>query len=372
MNPKMKYIPLALFILLYTNARAQYLANPSFEGPPGIAIIPPAWFSFDPLSTPDTEPLDCDDFSASDGVTYITLVARGAGSNNPQTVENCQAQLLQPLTTGQCYSISLDLASRNDLGHYVFGEGFKYYTSPSVLRIYGSTNSSEKGVLFHQTDPVVNRTWETISFSLKPDDDINYLLIEATLVQNTEANGNVLVDKLSIGLDQTIRVMFNDTLAVTDLPFTLEASESSSYSWSPTTGLSCYDCRTPEVYSTAAQTYTCSLISNSTSCPEKELFILYFEEEGGIPSGEFKIPNVFTPNGDGINDRFEVSGLPPLSSLIVFDRSGKEVFRSEEYKNEWNGTDLYGTPLAQTTYWYVLITPGLSGKHKGSVYLKRD
>jgi len=368
----MKFIHVAIFILFFTSARAQYLANPSFEGSPGIAIVPPDWLPFDPLSTPDTEPLDCDDFPASQGDTYVTLVARGTGSDNPQTVENCQAALLQPLLSGLCYSFSMDIASRNDLGHYVYGEGFNHYTSPCVLRLYGSDNNTEKGELLFESDPISNIKWETISIAIKPEENIQYLLLEIALVQNTEANGNVLIDNLVIGLDQVSRVMLNDTLHISDLPYTLEASEGSGYLWSPSSGLSCDDCRSPEVNSTASQTYTCSLISFTSGCPENERFILYIEDEPEIPSGDFKIPNVFTPNGDGINDLFEVRGLPPYSSLLVFDRTGKEVYSSEEYENNWDGTDVDGNPLVQDNYWYVLLTPGLSGKHKGFVYLKRD
>jgi len=106
---------------------AQYLENPSFEGPPGISQTPPGWIRFSPQSTPDTEPLNCDDFNASDGDTYVTLVAHGSESSLPGIPENCQVALNESLLKGLCYTLSLDLASRNDLGHY----------ASVKLRIYG-------------------------------------------------------------------------------------------------------------------------------------------------------------------------------------------------------------------------------------------
>ena len=355
----MKYILTIVFISLFAKINAQYLDNPSFEGPPGIGITPPDWQPFDAFSTPDTEPLNCDNFSASDGNNYITLVARGSGSTNPQTVENCQAQLLQFLQPGECYTLSMDLASRDDLGHYEYGEGFKHYTASTLLKVYGSSSPGEKGELLYESDPITNTRWANTSTTVKPKTEIAYILLEVALAQNSTENGNILL------------VLLNDTLNISELPYTLQASEGSSYSWSPNSGLSCYDCRSPEVSSTVSTTYTCTLISSMSACPENELFILTIVEEPVLPSGEFKIPNVFTPNGDNFNDLFEITGLPPFSSLIVFNRSGKEVCRSEEYKNDWNGSDLEGNPLPEGTYWYVLITPGLSGKHKGQVYLKR-
>jgi gliding motility-associated-like protein len=367
-----RYILPIFFLILSVSLRAQYLENPSFEGPPGIALTPPDWLPFDTPSTPDTEPLVCDDFPASDGETYITLVARGSGNSvNPNTVENCQAHLTESLLAGECYTLSMDLASRDDLGHYVFGEGFIHYTSPVALKVYGSAGSGEKGELLLETEAVENTAWESLSATIQAQDDINYLLLEVMPVEAASGNGNLLIDNLVIDHRQVSTVMLNETLSTSDLPYTLVASESSSYSWSPGSGLSCNDCRSPQVNSSVDRTYTCTLISPVSGCPEDELFILSFTHDS-IPMGDFKIPNVFTPNGDGINDRFEITGLPPYSSLVVFDRAGQEVFRSGMYQNEWDGTDLEGNPLPSDTYWYVLITPGLSGKHKAFIYLKRE
>lgn len=53
------------------------------------------------------------------------------------------------------------------------------------------------------------------------------------------------------------------------------------------------------------------------------------------------IPNVFTPNGDGSNDVFFIRNLPTepaVSQLVISNRWGKEVFTSENYQNNWDGT----------------------------------
>ncbi len=74
-----------------------------------------------------------------------------------------------------------------------------------------------------------------------------------------------------------------------------------------------------------------------------EYVILLKDANGCI--GEFKqtvttsfyIPNVFTPNGDGKNDVFEVKGLPDNSRLRVYDRWGTRVFFINDYENDWDG-----------------------------------
>jgi gliding motility-associated-like protein len=51
------------------------------------------------------------------------------------------------------------------------------------------------------------------------------------------------------------------------------------------------------------------------------------------------IPNVFTPNSDGVNDTFAIDKLElyPDNELIVYNRLGKEIFRKQGYTGEWNG-----------------------------------
>ena len=49
------------------------------------------------------------------------------------------------------------------------------------------------------------------------------------------------------------------------------------------------------------------------------------------------IPNLVSPNNDGINDRFEIRNIEkyPDNELVIFDRRGKVVFRAVSYANDW-------------------------------------
>lgn len=51
------------------------------------------------------------------------------------------------------------------------------------------------------------------------------------------------------------------------------------------------------------------------------------------------IPNAFTPNGDGINDVFFISGIKPQPSLKMYSRDGDRTFTSDDYQNDWDGAD---------------------------------
>jgi gliding motility-associated-like protein len=78
------------------------------------------------------------------------------------------------------------------------------------------------------------------------------------------------------------------------------------------------------------------------------------------------IPNAFSPNGDGINDTWNIQALDtyPEADVTVFNRYGSIVFNKKGYKIPWNGT-YDNQPLPVGTYYYVIDlknnTPKLSG-----------
>jgi len=83
------------------------------------------------------------------------------------------------------------------------------------------------------------------------------------------------------------------------------------------------------------------------------------------------IPNAFSPNADGINDLFVINGLPENTQLNIFNRTGKKLYTTDNYQNDWNGKDQYGNNLETGTYWYVIILEGIPTELKGFVYLKK-
>lgn len=64
------------------------------------------------------------------------------------------------------------------------------------------------------------------------------------------------------------------------------------------------------------------------------------------------IPNVFTPNNDGVNDVFELS---EKLDYIIFDRWGLKVFESTNDNKKWNGHDLFGNELNEGIYFLLII-----------------
>ena len=87
-------------------------------------------------------------------------------------------------------------------------------------------------------------------------------------------------------------------------------------------------------------------------------------------------PNIFTPNGDGMNDRFVVPCLLdtdrfPDSQVTIYNQWGDEVFRSgRPYRSDWDGT-FQGSPLPVATYFYTIDFGGTRAGASGSVRIER-
>lgn len=86
-----------------------------------------------------------------------------------------------------------------------------------------------------------------------------------------------------------------------------------------------------------------------------------------------KIPNIFTPNGDGVNDTWEIPNLNriPEATLIIYNRNGTIIYKSKGYEIPWDGT-VNWLPLQPDTYDYSIST-NIKGEKmiKGVVVLVR-
>jgi gliding motility-associated-like protein len=100
-----------------------------------------------------------------------------------------------------------------------------------------------------------------------------------------------------------------------------------------------------------------------------------FEAEVTVKNSEFEIPNVFTPDGDGFNDRFRVlknEGVTVLE-FKVFNRWGQKVYDNENGDQGWDGTQ-NGKPAPSDAYAYFILIrngDGLEEEKKGEVTLIR-
>ncbi len=105
--------------------------------------------------------------------------------------------------------------------------------------------------------------------------------------------------------------------------------------------------------------------------------IIRIKEPEIIITDEFKVPEGFSPDGDGINDYFEIGGIENFGrvTIHIFNRYGNVVYKSDNYLNDWDGTthkSLGGSGSLPTgTYFYVIKIVDNDKQYKGNVFLKK-
>lgn len=110
--------------------------------------------------------------------------------------------------------------------------------------------------------------------------------------------------------------------------------------------------------------YTVYVI-DANGCEDSEAFLLE-------TTLNLEVPNFFTPNNDGFNDRWEIIGIEklPESIIYIYDRYGKLLRKYKASDPAWDGEYL-NRPLPSDDYWYVIHLLPIDKYLKGNVTLKR-
>lgn len=134
----------------------------------------------------------------------------------------------------------------------------------------------------------------------------------------------------------------------------LQGYSTQAMDWSPTAGLSGNGIPDPIAAPEATTIYTLS--SEIDGC-------LYADSVIVEVVRRVDPPNTFTPNGDGYNDTWEIPGIAdyPGAEIVIHDRWGQIVLRSNGYREAWDGTN-DGRPLSVGTYYFHIQLNQLEGR----------
>jgi len=135
-----------------------------------------------------------------------------------------------------------------------------------------------------------------------------------------------------------------------------------NYFWSPSEGLSCLDCSNPVVSPEESTIYVLT-VEDILGC-----FSTTFNFEVNVVSEEIAVPNVFTPDGDGLNDFFNyfLKDEPQYASVMsfkVYNRWGQVVYDNVTSGQGWDG--MYkDKPAPSDVYIYIIEILFITGKNK--------
>jgi gliding motility-associated-like protein len=170
-----------------------------------------------------------------------------------------------------------------------------------------------------------------------PDTTTTYTVIikQKSCFTDTE-NVTVVVypiPTVSLGADQTI-------LAGGSTQLYANGNNILTYEWTPTDGLSCTDCQSPTAMPKKTITYTV-FVTGAGGCKAQDDITINVRCE----TSQIFVPNTFTPNGDGVNDRFYPSGkgISTIKRFSVYNRWGELVYQMNDMPlNDptigWDGT----------------------------------
>lgn len=152
-----------------------------------------------------------------------------------------------------------------------------------------------------------------------------------------------------------------DLEAIVNVPF----DSLSSVTWSGLNNQNCPTCLTQPVAPIITTAYSIS-VTNEQGCSDQDSITVFIQKNVDI-----YIPNVFSPNGDGINDRLVInatSDVEEIESMEIFDRWGNLVFRARNVQpgdpsKSWDGTGVGGengsTPLTNRSSRQQVFNPAV-------------
>lgn len=132
---------------------------------------------------------------------------------------------------------------------------------------------------------------------------------------------------------------------------------------------------TPSITITDAGTYTLEVTTENLCKAQDEIIVDYKICDSTITpppppppvvvKDTFVVPNIITPNGDKINDKFVISGLDTsVVTLTIYNRWGKSVYEQIDYKNDWEAEG-----ISDGTYFFKIQYDAI--EQKGWVEVKR-
>ncbi len=118
-------------------------------------------------------------------------------------------------------------------------------------------------------------------------------------------------------------------------PVEISAEGTGTFSWSPQELVDCPTCQTTNATVSVTTTFVVSNF-NDAGCKTEDTLVVHV----GCNSDLIFIPNAFSPNGDGKNERFYIrtKGLKHFNYFKIYTRTGQCVFETNDSSNGWNGT----------------------------------
>lgn len=304
MDPSLRIFLISLSLLFASHSNAQVFTFASNCQPSvGDSIVSDAFQKqcISPWSNSKGNP----SFLTSKTILGAALLAHQEAIKLSKSFDHCAVYNIQ-------FLVKTKMASAGKL-ELVFK---KLNESPFVLTFSLSSASSQGWVQLFAHGIHLEHDFESLELVFRSEN--NSLLIDELEISSTcvptlhisQATGTISsaeeikFSPVSIKPNDTLQVMAGESILLSDEVVLLEGSE---------VRLGIAPCK--------AKNEKCEVVIET------------------MPPKNFAVYNFLTPNGDGQNDTFYIENLEefPNAELIILSKSGKIVFHSKGYKNDWDG-----------------------------------
>lgn len=240
---------------------------------------------------------------------------------------------------------------------------------PDVLVCYGDT--------FYLGAQLLDTINAPVNFNWSPAQHLSaaniaythgHGLTKSTLFHVVASSDNCIADTaaVKVAVRELPKMEISENVTTTsnaEVKMYVSSAQKLNYQWSAIDSLSCADCRITNLYPLQSQVVT---VTGTDEYGCKATDSLQIRVVGCDPESVF-LPNIFTPNGDGLNDELFIGSkaLTSLNFFRVFDQWGQLVYETKNLDDKWDGK-VNGSPVGVDVFAYVL-----EGKcQNGSTVLK--
>jgi gliding motility-associated-like protein len=214
---------------------------------------------------------------------------------------------------------------------------------PGVLAVNGIATNVNCGTNDGSISTSVSGGTSTYTYSWTPNGEttssLSGLVGGSYGVTVTDANGCTATENYTIIIVGSLPIVidpdYSEVTAGTVIQY--NTTGGTTYTWTPSTGLSCSDCPNPSVTATQDITYYVTA-TDPNGCTGSDSTVIVLK----LPCGELFVPTIFSPNGTGpqANNELCVFGTAScIKELLfqVYDRWGEKVFETTDISKCWNG-----------------------------------
>jgi gliding motility-associated-like protein len=274
---------------------------------------------------------------------------------------NCAAPLARPDSTTTYYvrgQISFGCSAKDSVTVLVKTPFKLGLTSADTLCHGETTNLQASGAELYQWSPpnfLSSTTSAQPVFTASMDTSIVYTVIGKDNKNCFADTGTVSMKVYPIPQVQLLQTAVNINVGESVQLNTKSSPDVTQWVWSPETGLN--NPTLPNPVATPQQTTTYTVVAtNNGACVSRDQVVITVLCNGA----NIFVPNTFSPNNDGMNDKFfpRGKGLFNVKSMMIFNRWGQLVFEKANFSANdaaygWDGT-YNNQPLPSDVYVYIM------------------